>query len=326
VAETFPDPSADPALAWTPADDELHPVRSDRLDWTETVWFSFALPERSVIGWLYCQIRPNNGTVAGGAFVYDPSGSAPWEIPYYAYTHYTPLPVPIALSSVTFASGVRVRCLEPGRRYAMGYQFRDQDAFVADLEFRGLTPPVPHLQGSPPFTGSSHYDQMGRVTGTVQLHGEPIAVDCISMRDRSWGRRPELLGRRSGDRVSYAYGASGDDEAFLVFAAPPPDDPYSDVESLTSGWLLRGGALRRLTAAERRVDRSATGAVRTLSLDGVDSDGRVLNATATAAATMFLPAGGLCINSALHWDIDGRPGFGEDQDVWSLARFGSRSL
>ncbi|MDT7549253.1 MAG: hypothetical protein QOE84_1647, partial [Actinomycetota bacterium] len=165
------DPTQHPALAWTAVDDQLHAPGSDRLDWTETTWWSFGIPERALFGWLYCQLRPNNGTVAGGAFVYDPSGALPWDIPYFAYAQYTPLPDRLDLRNVSFRNGVSIRCLEPGMHYALGYRFRDQEDFVADLEFRGLTAPVAHVQGSPPFTGSSHYDQMGHVTGRIRLNG-----------------------------------------------------------------------------------------------------------------------------------------------------------
>jgi hypothetical protein len=182
---------------------------------------------------------------------------------------------------------------------------------------------VPHLSGEPAFTGSSHYDQMGRVQGTLRLHGDTIAVDCLSMRDRSWGRRPELIGRRPGDRVSYAYGATSESEAFLAFCVP--EEPLSDVERLTSGWLLRDGVLRRLVQARRKVVRQPSGALHGVTLTGVDSDGRELRAQGTVLSTMFLHAGPLCINTALRWDVDGRQGFGEDQDVWSTARFRSRT-
>lgn len=77
-------------------------MRSDRPDWTETVWFSFNVPPRALAGWLYVQMRPNIGRVAGGAFVYDPSGTQAWEIPYFAYSHYDRMPEPIDLRDVAF--------------------------------------------------------------------------------------------------------------------------------------------------------------------------------------------------------------------------------
>ena len=209
--------------------------------------------------------------------------------------------------------------------YDLGYRFRDQHDFVADLRFAGISPPVPHLEGAPPFTGSSHFDQHGRVTGELQLLGERIPVDCISVRDRSWGRRPELLGRRT--RFSYCFGASSPDEAFLAFCRP--DTHLVEAEQLLSGYLIRDGMLRRLATASRVNERDPeTGGVARVLLDARDTDGRELHAVADAVSRMALSGsgGGLTVNTMLRWSIDGaRTGWGEDQEVWSLPRAGSTS-
>jgi hypothetical protein len=322
---TATDPTLDPDLAFTEADDELHPVGTGSLDWTETSWWSFNVPGRALGGWLYAQLRPNLGTVAGGAFVWDASTALPWELPFYAYFHHLPIPEACDLRDVTFRNGVSIRLLEPGMRYRLGYRFREERDFTADLLFEGITPPIPYLPGDPPFAGSSHYDQPGHITGTISLRGETVAVDCLSMRDRSWGRRPELAGRYAGDRVSYAFGVAGPDDAFLAFCQPPPGAPGSDVERLRGGFLLRDGELWRLTSAERRVRRdAATGRVRELEIDAVDSAGRELCARGEARSGMVLHAHSLCLNSLVHWEFDGKACWGEDQDVWSVSRFADR--
>jgi hypothetical protein len=316
VATDFP---FDEQLRFTPVDDELHAAGPQR-DWTETTWWSFAVPERALAGWLYVQVRPNLGASSGGAFVYDARSWLQWELPYYAFLTHQPLPEPLDLRAVTFSNGVSVAMVEPGMVYDLGYRFRDQDDFVADLRFEGISPPVPHLQGAPPFTGSSHYDQHGRVTGALQLLGERIPVDCISVRDRSWGRRPELLGRRT--RFSYCFGASSPDEAFLAFCRP--DGHFEEREQLLSGYLIRDGKLRRLTTALRVNERDpATNGVARIVLDATDSDGRELHAEAGAVSRMALTASGsgVTINTMLRWSIADRVGWGEDQEVWSQPAF-----
>lgn len=310
----------DDAVRFTAADDELHPV-GPSLDWTETVWFSFNVPERGLGGWLYVQCRPNLGTGSGGAFVYGPGAWGAWEQPFHAYFHHLPLPDELDLRNVTFANGVSVRMIEPGMRYELGYRFRDQDDFVADLEFDGLTPPVPHVSGAPPFIGSSHYDQHGRVTGTIRLLGEDIAVDCFAVRDRSWGRRPEHIGLGVG-RLSYVFGTVSPDEGFLVFTTPPRDDQRAEIEHLSSGYLFRDGALRRLASATRRNHRDpATGGVARVEIDAVDTDGRPLAVEGEAVSRVALHTSNLCVGTLLRLSVDGRAGWGEDQDVWPLARF-----
>ncbi len=314
VATDFP---FDDALRFTAADDELHPAGPHR-DWTETTWWSFAVPERALAGWLYVQMRPNTASTSGGAVVFDGRPRGPADLPYFGFLNQQPLPEPLDLRAVTFSNGVSVRVVEPGMVYDLGYRFRDQDDFVADLHFEGISPPVPHLEGAPPFTDSSHYDQHGRVTGELQLRGERIPVDCISVRDRSWGRRPELLGRRT--RFSYCFGATSEHEAFLAFCRP--ESPVDEVEHLMSGYLVRDGALRRLVDARRTNERDPeTGGVTHIHLEATDSEGRVLHADADAVSRMALGGGGtgVTVNTMLRWSVDGaRSGWGEDQEVWSL--------
>jgi len=313
----------EPHLLFSPEDDALH-VPGPEPDWTETSWWSFNVPDRAVAGWLYVQVRPNLKTVAGGAFVYDRRAHLPWELPYFAMFAHHPLPDALDLRSVTLKSGVSIRCVEPGMRYALGYRFRDHTDFLADLEFEGLTPPVPYLKGAPPFVGgSSHFDQHGRVTGTLSLRGEEIDVDCFAVRDRSWGRRPELAGRRS--RLSYCFGTSSSTDGFLAFCRPTDDDPLADVEHLGSGYLLRDGVLRRLADGTRVATRDpSTGAVSTIELAATDEDGRALAVAGDAVSRMFLPNNHLCINTLVRWD--GGAAWGEDQDVWPVALFSDRRI
>lgn len=313
----------DPELHFGESDDHRHEP-GPTPDWTETTWWSFNVPDRHLAGWLYAQVRPNLGICSGGAFVYDPSAFAPWALPYYAWANFDRLPENWDFDEVNFRNGVRVKMLDPGMRYELGYRFRDHEDFIADLQFDGLTPPVPHVQGAPPFTGSSHYDQHGRITGRIIVRGESIDVDCISVRDRSWGRRPELLGRHG--RLSYAFGANGSREAFLAFCAPPASDHLSEVETLTSGYLLRDGLLRRLTKCRRVTKRNAeTGGVSTIELVGEDADGRPFEARGSARSAMALSGGAhVTINTLLEWQMAGGTGWGEDQDVWPFASFSDR--
>jgi hypothetical protein len=261
--------------------------------------------------------------MAGGAFVYDAGGWLPWELPYYAMLSHQPVPDPLDLRDVAFPTGVRIRRVAPGMSYEIGYRFRDREDFVAELMFEGLTPPVPHLPGAPPFGPASHFDQHGRVTGEIRLLGETIAVDCLAVRDRSWGRRPERLGRRG--RLSYCFGSVAADHAFLAFCLPPRDRPDSDIEHLSSGYLLRDGWLQRLVSGTRRVVRDrATGVVQRIELAASDVAGRELVAAGEPVSRMALPTHALCVNSLLRWEVDGAEGWGEDQDVWPMALFAER--
>lgn len=52
---------ADPGVALTEADDRFREPTRDDPFWSETVWFSFTVPERNMQGYVYPWIRPNQG-------------------------------------------------------------------------------------------------------------------------------------------------------------------------------------------------------------------------------------------------------------------------
>ena len=61
--------------------------------------------------------------------------------------------------------------------------------------------PNPHPTGVIPFLKGVHFDQAGHVAGTMVLRGETVPIDCYSVRDRSWGPRPQgRPKRRTGAR------------------------------------------------------------------------------------------------------------------------------
>src|SRR5690606_33891568 len=179
------------------------------------------------------------------------------------------------------------------------------------------------VHGAPPFSDSSHYDQHGRVTGTLYLHGEEIPVDCFAVRDRSWGGRPEHTGP-TAKRLSYVFGTVSPDEMFLIFTLPQHNTPDCEVEHLSSGYLVRDGVLRRLKAATRHNQRDpGTGAIASLEAKGEDEDGRTFAITGQPVSRMALhTTTSLRINSILKMSIDGRKPCGEDQDVWPRSLIG----
>lgn len=63
---------------FTARDDRFHFAEMGNGWWaTETLWFSFNHPERRLGGWFYTMARPNIGTVAGGAWIWDHTAHLP---------------------------------------------------------------------------------------------------------------------------------------------------------------------------------------------------------------------------------------------------------
>jgi hypothetical protein len=280
-------------------------------DWweTETAWFSFYNSERRLAGWLYTLIRPNIGTVAGGAWVWDDRAALPWEVPYSANYSALELPAGTDLADVRLPTGVSIRVIEPTMSYAIGYE--DGDRLRVALRFDGVMPPRPLTAAGSTFGKARHFDQFGRVTGELRLHGETIGIDCVAMRDRTWGRRPEDRPRRA----AYVTGAVSADDAFLAVSNPRPDG-----DRVAYGFLRRDGRTESLVGGERSVVHDAEfGWVTRVSLKAVDAAGRELTAVAEPVSRIILERHTFIdVNSLLRWSVGGRVAWGEDQDMWPV--------
>lgn len=296
----------------TAFDDQFHTLSEDPWE-TETCWFSFNVPERAMAGWLYAWVRPNLNNSGGGVFVYDPSGVAPWELPYFQYQYCQPLASERDLRDFTFPQNYSVKMLEPLTRYRLHYQ--DREHIRLDLEFNAIMEPHPFPQGDPPFVSSAHFDQAGRVSGEMILRGERIAVDCIGVRDRSWGPR---LDHRGG-RLGYSFGTLSEHEGFCVFVLPSRLTA-DGLETIHHGYLLRDGRRSRIVEGARSVRRDPkTNHILSMRIQARDAQGRELVAEGRALSRMVLSVPrGTTLNSFLEWRIEGVAGLGhgEDQDVW----------
>ncbi len=311
-------------LELTAADDRFHPVSEDWWE-TETAWFSFNVPGRRMGGWFYNQVLANQKICNGGAWVWDDSDAGA----LYEANHQG-LPLPnlgeLDLRDVRLPNGNQIQMLEPVRKYRLRYH--DEGRFEADLVFEGIMPPNSHPLGTPPFRKGRHFDQPMHVTGSIRLHGEPIEVDSLSVRDRSWGPRPlgpdprkpameapaSSAARPRGPRegVGYPFATASETEGWLAYTRPAVVDGTPSDE-LSTGYLLRDGITAHLVKGRRRtwLD-SAKRWIRRIELEAVDELGRELS----AAGELVARHGAAPTSSGtglFRWEWDGLSGWGEDQ-------------
>ena len=304
----------DGAATFTAADDGLHTAQlSDRWWETETAWFSFHHPATRLGGWLYTMVRPNIGTVAGGAWVWDDTASLPWEVRYSANYSALQLPADTDLRDVTLPTGVSIRVVEPTMVYELGYA--DPGRLDVDLRFAGVMAPEPLAALGSTFGSAHHFDQFGRVTGRVTIGGEVVEIDCIAMRDRTWGPRPEHRPKQA----AYVTAAADADHAFLAVTSTSA----TGADPVAYGFLRRDGETVALAAGERTVVRDPhDGAVRTVLLAATDMAGRELRAVGEPVSRMIVNRHTFIdINSLVRWDVDGDEAWGEDQDMWPVHTF-----
>lgn len=298
---------------FTAADDRFHFATMGD-DWwaTETAWYSFHAPERRLGGWFYSMFRPNIGTVAGGCWIWDDTAHLPWEVLYSANYSALALPSNSDLNDCVLATGVSIRALEPGMRYALGYD--DGDRLQATLTFSGVMPPEPLTGINSTFGKASHFDQLGKIVGEIMLGGESIPIDCIGMRDRTWGRRPENRPRQA----AYITGAVDDTHGFLAVTNVRPDG-----DKVAYGFLLKDGQCENLVGGERQVERDpANGWITRITVTAEDAAGRRMRALGTPVSRIIINRHTFIdINSLVHWNIDGANAWGEDQDMWPIHRW-----
>lgn len=299
--------------SFTPRDDGFHFDLMSK-DWweTETAWFSFHHPERRLGGWLYTMVRPNIGTVAGGAWVWDHTAHLPWEVLYSANYSALQLPPEQDLTDIVLPTGVSLRVIEPCTSYALGYE--DGERLRASLRFDAVMPPEPLIATSSTFGRAQHFDQLGRVSGELQLHGERIDIDCLAMRDRTWGRRPE----NRPHQAAYLTGAASPEHGFLTVTNARPEG-----DLVAHGFLRRDGRTVRLAQGERRLQRDpVAGWVTRIELRATDIEGRTLVAVGEPVSRIIINRHTFIdINSLVRWDINGDVAWGEDQDMWPIHRW-----
>jgi hypothetical protein len=294
----------------TSRDDEFHfDQMSDRWWITETAWFSFCKPEIGLGGWLYSMFRPNIGTVAGGCWVWDDTAFQPWEVPYYANFSATRIPEGQPLTDIALPTGLRMKMVEPLTSYDL--EFKDAGRLSVNLRFDAVMPPRPLTKKGGAFKTLSHFDQFGRVHGTITLHGQVIDIDCLSMRDRSWGPRPETRPGKS----AYVSGIANPDQCFLV--TTQWNEPSG---AFASGFQTRDGVTADLVEGVRTVERCPeNGWVTQITLTGRDALGRDFHATGRRLSSIIINRHSFIdSNTLIEWDINGHTGHGEDQDMWPV--------
>jgi len=293
-----------------PEDDMFHAPESSDPWWTETVWYSWMVPERNLLGYWYAVFRANLGVTFGGVLVFDDRAVLPWEIPVFDWHWHEPLTARVDLLDLDVMGGMKLRCLEPGRAFRFGYRNDDVDF---ELEFRSLMQPM-LTRHEPPFNHGTHVDQPGTVRGRMVLAGEEIAVDCIAMRDRSWGIRAP----RRQPKLGYCHATAGPDSSFLAITLESKGR-----DSLVRGYLMRDGRWAKLVTGQRKAERDAQGRPARLRIEASDELGRTLEAHGTTVSRQVFTAypDMFCWNSLARWEYDGRVAWGEDQDIWHPRRW-----
>lgn len=298
----------DPALVVTPEDDAYHPPTRDDPSWIETMWFPFWVPEASISASVRVWFSPNAGQQGGAVAGWRGEGEGlfgdRWSEAFAGPPDLRDLHVGSAPGE---AGGLWIECLEPLQRYRIRHV---GEHARLDVTFEGIMPPNPVAPEESPGMFEGHLEQPGHVTGALSLPDRRLAIDCHSVRDRSWGPRsmPEEL------RLGNAHGAA-EGFAFFLYVNPDPDG----VERITSGYLLRDGVAAQIVSGRRETTWSEAGLPVALRVSARDAAGRTLEAEGACRNVMASNAGNgvYAVLNLVGWEHAGGVAWGENHDVWS---------
>lgn len=290
--------------------------------WSESSWFSWAIPERNINGFFYNHFRPNMNCLLCGPAMWDLSGRHTWQFRFFDWQLMRQLPegrygVDYDKYDFTTPYSFSIRMEEPLRRYRLGY---DREGFQLDLVFTGSCDPhsiAPREDHG--FTGAykMHFEQPGRIEGTVELDGERFEVDCFSIRDGSHGRR-FLENVTPG---GYTWSTADANNGWHVMAL---NEDRSHDSFVMGGYLFRDGTIASIRQGTRRVlERDGARPIR-IEVTATDDLGRELHAIGRervpAEFQLFPDRAQWWTQYA--WDYDGFTGaLGEDQEFYGLHDF-----
>jgi hypothetical protein len=258
----------------SPLDDSLHDPGGDTY-WNESAWFPISIPERSISGWVMVVHRPNMRSSIGGLALWDPSGENAYDCLFYDWGDGWAFDPAWDMFDCDLPNWMTVSTFRPLEALHVSYL---RDECQADLTWEASAEPFespPAFRADVP--GSGHFEQPGRMTGTISVRGDILHVDCPSIRDRSWGpRTPTPL-----PRADAPWALDEDGDGFHVYAEATSEIVYDRVdgttEKLVSGWNRADGVTRPLVSGSRRaVSRGEDGRPLRVEVRGTDDVGREL--------------------------------------------------
>jgi hypothetical protein len=306
----------DAADSWgqTSEDDTFHPLDPDEPMWTETVWFSWNVPERKLFGNWYPVFRPNQNVQFGGVSVYDHTAELPWECPIYDHQWHVQMAQNIDLRDLRLPNSMTLKQVVPNRVFDFTYR---SDELELELRYEALMRPMLSGGASDLFSKGGHLDQPGHVTGRMVLRGEKIDVDCMAQRDRAWGPRRD----NRQPQIAYVYGTASATSAFLTVSALKRRDDTE--EKIFTGYYMHDGVWAPMVSGTREVERDDEGRVTSVHLDATDELGRHLEVDGEPVSRLISSEypSMLLINSLTRFDLHGQDAWGEDQDTWGARRW-----
>ncbi|MFP6816577.1 MAG: hypothetical protein VB949_13050, partial [Pseudomonadales bacterium] len=246
-------------------DELMHPVGDDPA-WSESYYFNFVDPDSKIAMFSRMGFRPNNGWADGLHVVYLGGDRV-------AFTYgRREIEKDLSIYSADLSAGdLRFVCDAAFERWQIHYEGAAQDipdaAILLErrkarpdgwfdpahlemhINFNALTEPHYSIgeESSAGASGSSqrgHFEQSGKVTGSIKIAGDTWQVSGFGVRDKSWGPRDWGASNRPTDE------ASSPSESQIELSGPAP---FVNWFSMNFGPdIALGGACGRAPDGEMR--------------------------------------------------------------------------
>jgi hypothetical protein len=293
--------------------------------WSESSWFSWAIPEQDICGFFYNHFRPNMNCLLAGPAMWDRSmpnisGQNVWNFLFFDWQLMRTLPpgrYGVDYNKYNWKAewSMGIELLKPLERYRLTY---DNNGFKLDLIFNSIAPP--HEIGAGPGLERAfrlHFEQPGRIEGYVELDGKRFDVACYSIRDGSHG--PRFLEKTTPG--GYTWSTADERTGWHVLAR---DENHSRDTVIVGGYLLRDGKMASLTKGIRRVIERTGPRPSKIEILAEDALGRQLHALGheqVPAEFMLFPDRGQWW-TLYRWEYDGfKDAIGEDQEYYGIHDF-----
>ncbi len=301
--------------------DTFFPDTGNDPTWTESIWFSWAIPERDINGFFWVHFRPNQNMICGGPAMWDRAGELVWEFPYFDFQTMRPMPegrwgIDYNKFDFTTPWGLSINVIDPLERYHFAY---DRAGFQLDLTFTACAAPNVMGEPSPEQLAQAfrlHFEQPGRIEGHIVLNGEHMAVDCWGVRDAGHG--PRYM--ENSPPGAYCWSTADAQNGFHVLAP----NMANRTSKVIGGYILRDGVISHAVDGYRRVLEREGPRPEAVEIYARDELGRELHATGRRRASakfMPFPERGVWW-SQFRWDYENASDVpGEDQEFRGIHTF-----
>ena len=162
-------------------------------------------------------------------------------------------------------------------------------------------------------TAKFHIEQPGRLTGTIDLDGKRIVINCFSMRDTSYGPR-EYESLATG---GYFWGIA-ERSSFHAIAMGE-----GERQKVIGGFIWKDGEMASLAAGTRRVIEFGPFGPRRVEFEATDKLGRTMRATGRLDDGLIFTGytDHTVVWSLTEWDWNGVTHWGDNQEFCSAVRF-----